>query len=154
MFLSMMPLASAFIKTRNPPPTQKRALFRLQDFKDVHYMICCLCFFVGYLGLYVFYYYIQLYAIDVTHTDSNLAFYLLNILNTGSLFGRLVPAYAAGVFGPMNIQIVFGVLNRDSFLLSASDQEHTRRHCLQCSVRLHLWPFCFSAYRHHQQRHK
>jgi predicted MFS family arabinose efflux permease len=110
MFLSMMVLASTFIKTRNPPPIQKRALFRLQDFKDVHYVICCLSFFVGYLGLYVFYYYIQLYAIDVAHTDSKLAFYLLTILNTGSSFGRLLPAYAAGVFGPMNVQIVFGVL--------------------------------------------
>jgi len=79
--------------------------------KDIPYLLSCLGFCIGFLGLYVFYFYIQLYAIDVADTESGLAFYLLPILNAASFFGRLLPNYAAGHLGPMNTQVFFGAIS-------------------------------------------
>jgi hypothetical protein len=73
--------------------------------------LSCLGFLVGFLGLYVYYYHINLYATEVTKTPPSLAFYLLAILNSGSFLGRLLPNYAAGAIGPLNVQFIFGVLS-------------------------------------------
>jgi len=110
MLGTMLPVV-ALMRLRNPPSGTKRALINLRTFRDTTYLLCCFGFFVGFLGLYVFYYYIQLYAIDVTGTKPRLAFYLLAILNAASFFGRLLPNYAAGYLGPMNTQVFFGALS-------------------------------------------
>ncbi|KAL9117388.1 MAG: hypothetical protein Q9187_006075 [Circinaria calcarea] len=109
MILGTMLPAVALMQLRNPPSATRRALIDLHAFKDVPYLLSCIGFFIGFLGLYVLYYYIQLYAIQVTGTEPGLAFYLLAILNAASFFGRLLPNYAAGYFGPMNTQVFFGV---------------------------------------------
>ncbi|KAI9875953.1 MAG: hypothetical protein M1830_007685 [Pleopsidium flavum] len=110
IFGTMLP-ALALMRLRNPPPATKRALIDLKHLKDIPYLLSCLGFFIGFLGLYVFYYYIQLYAVDVAGTGSGLAFYLLSILNAASFFGRLIPNYAAGNVGPMNTQVFFGAIS-------------------------------------------
>lgn len=46
--------------------------------------------FFGFMGLYVPFFYIQIYALESTYIDKNLAFYLPVLLNTGSFFGRIV----------------------------------------------------------------
>ena len=110
MMLVTMMLAMALMRLRNPPTRKRRALVNLKDLKDIPYLLSCIGFLVGFLGLYVLYYYIQLYAIGVAGTEPSLAFYLLAILNAGSVFGRLFPNYAAGYFGSMNTQILFGTM--------------------------------------------
>ena len=110
----------ALMRLPNPPSGPKRALVNFRTFRDTTYLLCCLGFFVGFLGLYVFYYYIQLYAMNVTGTKPRLAFYLLAILNAASFFGRLLPNYVAGYLGPMNTQVFFGALSGiSSFFLLA-----------------------------------
>lgn len=109
--LTTMLFAFSLMRLRLPPTGTKRKLVDLGHLKDLKYLLSCLGFFIGFLGLYVFYYYIQLYAIQVSGTDTNLAFYLLTILNAGSFLGRLLPNYAAGVIGPINTQIIFAALS-------------------------------------------
>jgi len=46
--------------------------------------------FFGFMGLYVPFFHIQIYALESTYIDKNLAFYLPVLLNTGSFFGRIV----------------------------------------------------------------
>ena len=109
--LATMLVACVLMKTRLPPPETKRKVVDFGHLKDSRFLLACLGFFVGFLGLYVQYYYVQLYAVQVAGTDESLAFYLLSILNAGSFFGRLLPNYAAGRVGPINTQIVFCVLS-------------------------------------------
>lgn len=111
MVAGTMALAIATMRTRIGKNLPKRKLVDFSHIKDIPYMLCCMGFFVGFLGLYVFYYYINLYAVEVTKTPESLAFYLLAILNSGSFFGRLVPNYAAGIIGPLNVQIIFAALS-------------------------------------------
>lgn len=59
----------------------------------------------------MFYYYIQLYALDVAGTDFDLASYLLAIINGGSLFGRLIAGWIGRRLGPMNAQTFFTVIS-------------------------------------------
>ena len=111
MVLASMVVVAAVMRVRIGKDPPKRKMVDLKHFKDTLYLMSCLSFFVNFLGLYVFYYYINLYAIEVVGTNPNLASYLLAILNSGSFFGRLIPNYVAGRFGLLNVQIIFGVLS-------------------------------------------
>lgn len=84
-------------------PASKRALIDWTAFKDVPFMVFTLGSFIGFMGLFMFFFYIQLYAITKQITDDNLAFYLLSILNAASVFGRIVPNFIADKVGPLNI---------------------------------------------------
>jgi predicted MFS family arabinose efflux permease len=57
------------------------------------------------LGLYIPYFYITPYAQFKTGADETLAFYLVPILNAGSIFGRLIPNAMADHFGALNMAI-------------------------------------------------
>ena len=60
------------------------------------------CLFV-FVGLYTPFFYGQYYAIQKHLANENLAFYLLAIMNTGSIFGRLIPNFIADYSGPINM---------------------------------------------------
>ena len=111
MVLACMLFAGAVMRVRIGKDPPKRKLVDLKHFKDILFLLSCLSFFVNLLGLYVFYYYINIYALEVVGTSPSLASYLLAILNAGSFFGRLVPNYAAQRLGLLNVQIIFGVLS-------------------------------------------
>lgn len=49
----------------------------------------CAMFF-GFLGLYIPFFYVQLYSIEHAIVDTSLVFYLVPLLNAASLFGRIV----------------------------------------------------------------
>ena len=89
------------------PATARRDLLELAAFKDVPYLLFNLGTFFGFMGIYVVFFYVQLYALEVCHTNSNLTFYLLSIINAASFFGRIAPNFIADKSGPLNIQIPF-----------------------------------------------
>ena len=111
MVLASMVFVGAVMRVRIGEDPPKRKVIDLKHYKDISFLLSCLSFFVNFLGLYVFYYYINLYAIEVVGTSPSLASYLLAILNAGSFFGRLLPNYVAGRFGLMNVQIIFGIIS-------------------------------------------
>ncbi|TQV93086.1 monocarboxylate permease mch4 [Cordyceps javanica] len=111
MVLGTMVFAAAVMRVRVAKNPQTRRVIDLGHFKDMPYLIACLSFFVNFLGLYVFYYYISLYATEVAGMDQNLADYLLPILNAGSFLGRLIPNWMAGRYGLINVQIIFGLVS-------------------------------------------
>ncbi|KAL3452898.1 major facilitator superfamily domain-containing protein [Aspergillus insuetus] len=111
MVLGTMLFAAAVMRVRVGKNPQKREVVDLRHFEDKFYLIACLSFFVNFLGLYVFYYYISLYATEVAGTNQSLADYLLAILNAGSFLGRLIPNWFAGRYGLMNVQIIFGFIS-------------------------------------------
>ncbi|KAF2660427.1 MFS general substrate transporter [Lophiostoma macrostomum CBS 122681] len=86
-------------------PSQKRSLFDLRAFLIPAYALHCLGFFLGFVGLYMPFFYAQVYAINQHITNENLAFYLLAIMNATSIFGRIIPNYVADKVGPFNVVI-------------------------------------------------
>lgn len=78
------------------------------------YLFLCIGVFFIYLGYWIPLFYVVPFASLSLGTPSTYASYLLSILNAGSLFGRILPAYLGQTFGSANVlflgTIMLGVL--------------------------------------------
>jgi len=86
-------------------PAKKRPLVDMSAFKQLSYMLFTIGGVLGFLGLYTPFFYVQYYSIQQHITNENLAFYLLSILNSASVFGRIIPNFLADKIGPLNMII-------------------------------------------------
>lgn len=86
-------------------PAKSRNLFDFPAFTIPAYSFMVFGFFIGFMGLYMPFFYAQVYALTDHITDENLGFYLLAIMNSTSVFGRIVPNYLADKLGPFNVVI-------------------------------------------------
>ena len=77
------------MKMRIKPPVRRR-LVDLAAWKEVPYAIFGVAEFLGYMGIYIPFFYVQLYASEKIGIDDSFVFSLLVLLNTGSFFGRIV----------------------------------------------------------------
>lgn len=77
------------MKVRFKPPVRRR-LFDLAAWKEVPYAIFGVAEFFGYMGVYIPFFYVQLYASEKATVSDSFAMYLIVLLNTGSFFGRIV----------------------------------------------------------------
>lgn len=100
-------LISVTVMRTRVTPTVKRSLFAANALKEPPFLFFSLALFVGFLTLYVPFYYISSYGITKIGMSPQLGFYLVPILNAGSVFGRLAPNYFADKIGPLNILIPF-----------------------------------------------
>ncbi|GIZ38460.1 hypothetical protein CKM354_000187700 [Cercospora kikuchii] len=85
-------------------PAGRRKFLDLAAWKEVPFTFFVLGTFIGFLGLYTPFFYIQSYALALG-TSPDLAFYLLAILNAASTFGRVLPNLLADRIGPFNVII-------------------------------------------------
>ena len=82
------------------------------------FMTGCLCrvvlFTLGeffcFIGSYIPFYYIQTYAIFHSIVSSDFGFYLLAVVNVGSVFGRIIPNLFSDKIGPLNVTMPFSIL--------------------------------------------
>lgn len=72
-------------------PVKSRSLLDMSAFRIPAYDLQVVGFFIGFMGLYMPFFYAQLYAIQERITNEYLAFYLLAIMNSTSMFGRILP---------------------------------------------------------------
>lgn len=72
-------------------PQQKRAIIDFAAFKEAPYVVFVFSAFVGFMGLYQPFFYVQTFAIERHITNANLGFYILAIMNATSAFGRIIP---------------------------------------------------------------
>lgn len=100
-------LSLPFIRQRLPAYTIRKP-FDLAALKARPYLFANRGVFFGFMCIYILFFYAEIYAQSVCHTLNNLAFYPLAIINTGSVFGRLITNSLADKTGPLNIQIGFG----------------------------------------------
>lgn len=68
-------------------PAKQRSLLDLRAFCIPAYSLQVAGFFCGFMGLYMPFFYAQLYALQRGITGQNLAFYLLAVMNATSTFG-------------------------------------------------------------------
>ncbi len=83
----IVPLAG--MKMRVKPSVQRR-IFEPAAWREAPYTLFALGTFFGFMGLYIPFFYVQIYSIKENILGENLAFYLLVLLNAGSFFGRIV----------------------------------------------------------------
>ena len=88
-------------------PRKRRNLLDSGSLSDVPYVMFGFGILFGYMGIYVVFFYIQLYALSRTDISPHLAFYLLALINAGSSIGRILPNFAADYVGPLNMQTIF-----------------------------------------------
>ncbi|KAF7185693.1 MFS-type transporter dbaD [Pseudocercospora fuligena] len=104
IMLGTLAISNAVLKVR-VLPAGRRKFLDLAAWKEVPYTFFVLGSFVGFLGLYTPFFYIQTYAIQTGITSPDLGFYLLAILNAASTFGRVIPNFIADRLGPFNVII-------------------------------------------------
>lgn len=100
-----------WMKPRTRSATTKKLLDK-ELLTDWPFFLMMIGMFFGYMGVYVTYCYIQLYALAKCNTSVDLASYMLAITNAGSLIGRVIPNYIADEYlGPMNTHILFTAIS-------------------------------------------
>lgn len=87
-------------------PTTKYSLVDRTAFKDVPYILLNIGLIFGFMGFYIIFYYIELYAHQESSASIALQAYLLVIINASSLPGRLIPGYYADKMGSINVQTI------------------------------------------------
>jgi predicted MFS family arabinose efflux permease len=86
-------------------PAARRAVFDLKAFTELPYLFFVLGSFVTFMGLYAPFFYVESYGITYHITSESLGFYTLSIINSASVFGRIIPNLIADRTGPMNMII-------------------------------------------------
>lgn len=85
-------------------PLPRKTIIDFSGFKELSFALFCLASFVGFIGLYVPFFYISEFAASARgDLPTKLAFYMLPIVSAGSIVGRILPAYIADFAGPLNV---------------------------------------------------
>lgn len=108
LLLLLLGFANYTLRVRNAVggKPQRRSLIDREAFSDWPYLLFVAGCFAVFLGMYTPFVYIQTYALDNDIVSPQLALYMLAILNSSSIFGRILPALLAQKVGPMNMIIL------------------------------------------------
>ncbi|KAI9700969.1 MAG: hypothetical protein M1820_006614 [Bogoriella megaspora] len=86
-------------------PAQRRKIVDWSALAEPAYLLFVVGSFLGFMGLYAPFFYIESYSINTGIMDPNLGFYLISILNAASIFGRAIPNIIADKLGAYNMMI-------------------------------------------------
>ena len=100
--LATLIIPNMVMKMRFKPP-KARALIDWSAFTDGPYIFCVLGAMIGFIGLYVIFFYISYYAGAARITSAEMSFYIIPILNAASTFGRTLPNALSDKTGPLNL---------------------------------------------------
>ena len=95
-------LFAMFVMRRRPIPMERRKLIQLAAWKEPPYVLFTIGLTLGFMGSYIPFYYISDYAADKTNASERLAFYFVPIMNSASVFGRIIPNILADRLGAIN----------------------------------------------------
>ncbi|KAH8658511.1 major facilitator superfamily transporter [Xylariales sp. PMI_506] len=111
LLLILLVVANLTIRPYSLPQPQKVTTAQLlKPLKETPFLLLTAGFFLFSYGYYIPINYLPSQAISAG-MDSNLAQYLLPILNAGSLFGRLFAGFSGDKFGRYNIFIIVSYLS-------------------------------------------
>lgn len=86
LVLSIAPVFGMRMRTK---PSTIRQFFNRAAWKELEFSLYAISFFLGYMGLYIPYFYVQLYCVEKSIITGDLLLYLLPVLNASGFFGRL-----------------------------------------------------------------
>ena len=98
-FLAMLTLAipCAVIQPRVPKPTTKKKIIDLSLLKELPFTLINIATFFGFVGQYIPFFFIVDYSV---HFGIPNAFWMIIVLNVGSIPGRVIPSLLADKFFP------------------------------------------------------
>ena len=103
-FIALATLGIAVLIAKPLGPRMRRSMFDMTAFSDVSYSMFAVAAFLIYSAVLVPFFFAPSFAEEDLHTSGNMAFYTLAILNTGQLFGRIIPGWFTDLhphfFGP------------------------------------------------------
>ena len=95
-------------------PTEKRRLFDTSAWREWPYVYFVAGLFTTGLGIFIPIWYIQTYATQKSDISNDAASYLITILNSGAVAGRILPNFMSDKVGPLNMitpcTIIAGIL--------------------------------------------
>lgn len=100
MAMLCLPLACMRMRVQ---PAAKRKLVDWSAFTDAVFISFVLSCTVGFVCMYCFIFYVSYYSESSGALSAEMAFYLIAILNVGSLIGRTLPNYLGDKIGFFNI---------------------------------------------------
>lgn len=103
-------------RTRLPHSKHRRALIDTSALKDVAYMSFVTGGFFCFLGLYVPFFYIELFTAEHGLASKSFAPYMVSIMNGASVLGRVVPGIISDLIGLPTV--VMGGCATFSFILA------------------------------------
>ncbi|KAK6514467.1 hypothetical protein TWF281_004667 [Arthrobotrys megalospora] len=105
--LSLLILSNLLLQPRKDiPPRIKGPMIDFKSFKDPTYMLFVFGMLAAYSGLYMPFFYVEVWAKKMGLDKHGLeTFYLVSILNGASTFGRVLPNFIADRIGSINMQI-------------------------------------------------
>src|SRR5450432_3280970 len=106
IILALLLLSCIPIRARLPP--RKGQFFLPSAFKELRFTTLLFAVLLMFLGVFTPIFYLPTYAVYYG-MSTQLASYLIAILNGASLFGRLIPGILADKFGPLNLMFVFAL---------------------------------------------
>jgi MFS family permease len=106
LMLGILLLSCLPIRARLPP--RKGGFFLPSAFKELPFITLLVSLFLMMLGVFTPIFYLSTYAVYYG-MDTQLANYLIAILNGMSLFGRVIPGILADKFGTLNLLLCFGL---------------------------------------------
>jgi predicted MFS family arabinose efflux permease len=98
-------LIPIFVMKQRVQPPKARSLLDKTVFSDYPFMVFVLGAMIGFIGLYVELFYVSFFGQVTGITNSSMSFYLVPILNAGSVFGRTLPNILSDKVGPLNVII-------------------------------------------------
>ncbi|PVI02450.1 hypothetical protein DM02DRAFT_626801 [Periconia macrospinosa] len=124
LLLSELIIATVLLKSRTPPsPKPMRASEFAAPFKEPAYLLAITAIFITFLGSLVPYNFLVLQAVSVG-VERNLTGYLLSIINSSFIVGRLVPTKLADTYGTFTIMcqvcLLGGILVTAFWILAKS----------------------------------
>lgn len=96
-------LIPIFVMKMRVKPPKVRSIIDWTAFTDLPYMLFTLGCIIGFIGLYVGFFYTSYYGQATGLTNDSLSFYLVPILNAGSVLGRTLPNWLSDTIGPFNV---------------------------------------------------
>ena len=105
MALGMLCISLAVMRMRVPPPKEARPLLDLSAFKEATFNTFSLGLFLALVGLYFPFFYTPIYGTRITRLGDDVSFYLLPVMNAGSIAGRIIPGLMADRLGSLNMII-------------------------------------------------
>ncbi|KAI9713343.1 MAG: hypothetical protein M1828_001436 [Chrysothrix sp. TS-e1954] len=95
-----VPILVLKVKVQAP---KRRLLFDVKAFKEPPFFLFTLALFLALMALYIPTFYVQSFALTKGLTSPELAAYILPILNSAGVVGRVLPNFFADKTGPLNL---------------------------------------------------
>jgi len=96
----IIPFAVMEVRTK---PSKARSAIDWTAFSDAKFMTAVAGVMMGFTSCYVTVFYTSYFGKASGIVDTSLAFYLVPILNAGSMFGRTLPNWLSDTIGPLNV---------------------------------------------------